>query len=387
MRITVIGSGAAAGAVVHRLEAETGADRLWLIDWDQVLEPGGSEVAFWHERIAEAAQEEGTDLVVVLDQQPLADGIADVLTEAGLPCVGPIRAAAATMQTPAATRSLLAATGLRTPTRPAGPAGDPGAGEEDGAYLVWAFCDGASARLWPAVRRYPRARDGGRGPATEGMGAATLPEEATDRAFDQYAVHAVLDALRERGIDYRGLLTVTVRATAAGPAVVDLGTQWGDPETQALLAVLDGPLLPLLSETAAGGHLTQNQIPVTGDQSVQITLADPDYPNPPQQWTTATLPPGAAMSFEDGPRETRPARRRATIGGTGTTAEAARLAAYGNLAVFAEQFGCGLPFHYRRDIGADIAEIHWKGTGHAMEPPTRSATCLERPDKPYFKEV
>jgi phosphoribosylamine---glycine ligase len=354
MRIMVIGAGAAARAVGQRLETEDGGSDLSLIDWDFVLAPRCPDVRVWHSRIASVAREEGIELVVILDRQPLVDGIVDHLTDEGLTCFGPTRAAAAAVQHPAATRRLLVETGLRTGPRPAGPASDLDAGEEPGAYLLSAFCDGASARLWPAVRRYTHARDGARGPVTEGMGAATLPEGATDRDFDEYVFHAVLGTLRERGIDYRGLLTATIRASAAGPAVADLGCHWGDPETQALLGVIDGSLLPHLAKAAAGGHHSRAPIPATGNQSVQVVLADPDYPNPTLPWTTDVLPSDTAVPFDEAPHATRPARRRLTIGGTGAGVEAARTAAYGNIGVFATQFQGGLPFHYRRDIAADL---------------------------------
>lgn len=365
MRTMVIGAGAAARALGQRLEAETGEADLWLIDWDFLLEPGCPGVRTWHSRIACTAHEEGVELVVVLDRQALVDGIADHLTEDGLTCFGPSRAAAAALSTPTAIRSLLAETGLRTCAVPAFPVHDPDVVGETDEYQVWALCDGAAGRLLPAVRRYPHARDGGRGQVTDGMGAATLPKTATDRDFDQYVVHAVLGALHERGIDYRGLLTATIRATVAGPAVTELGVHWGDPETQALLSALDGPLLPHLAAAGAGGHQTRAPIPVTGNQSVQITLADPDYPNPSRPWRTDALPPGAAITNAEEPHATRPARRRLTIGGIGASVEAARHEAYRNIATFAEQFDIDFPFHYRRDIAVELTAESSPTSGHA----------------------
>jgi phosphoribosylamine---glycine ligase len=364
MRIAVIGAGAAARAVAQRLEEESGDEDLWLLDWDQLMVPGCPDIEFWQRHIADATREEGIDLAVVLDRLPLADGIIDVLTAAGLTCFGPTRAAASITASTEQTQELLADTGLPTIDQTDRPLVDLDEAGEGDEYLVWAFCDGARARLWPAVRRYHRARDGGRGPATEGMGAATLPTSATARTFDQDAATAVLGAFSRRGVDYRGLLVLTIRATAAGPAVLDLDTHWGDPETQALLAVLDGPLLPLLTGSAAGAYRDQGPVPVTGDQSVQVTLTDPDYPNPTLPWTTDVLPSDTAVPFDEAPHATRPARRRLTIGGTGAGVEAARAAAYGNIGTFATQFVGGLPFHYRRDIAADLLPAIDSGAVH-----------------------
>jgi phosphoribosylamine---glycine ligase len=364
MRIAVIGAGAAARAVAQRLGRETGDEDLWLLDWDQLLVPGCPDIEFWQQHIAEATREEGIDLAVVLDRQPLADGLIDVLTAAGLTCFGPTRAAAAITASTEQTQELLTETGLPAIDRPDHPLVDRDEAEESDEYLVWAFCDGARARLWPAVRRYHRARDGGRGPATEGMGAATLPSPAGDRAFDQGAATAVLDAFGRCGIDFRGLLVLTIRTTAAGPAVLDLDTHWGDPETQALLAVLDGPLLPLLTGSAGGDYRDRGPVPVTGDQSVQVTLTDPDYPNPSQPWSPDALPSDAAVIFDGEPQATRPARRRLTIGGTGTSVDAARRMAYRNIATFGGQFNHDLPFRYRRDIASELTSARATRSDH-----------------------
>jgi phosphoribosylamine-glycine ligase len=235
MRIMVIGVGASAFALAQRLEHEAGDEDLWLIDWDHLLGPGCPDPGFWHQRIAAAAGEDGIDLAVVLDRQPLADGIVDVLSKAGLACFGPGGAAAAITTSAAHTRELLAAAGLQASANAAGSRPGTSVPECRTEQVVWAFCDGMHARIWPALRRYTRADDGDRGPATAGMGAATVPTRAETHAFAQEAADAVLAGLREQGIDYRGLLTLTLGDTATGPVVLALDAHWGDPDTQALL--------------------------------------------------------------------------------------------------------------------------------------------------------
>jgi phosphoribosylamine--glycine ligase len=355
MSIMVIGAGASAFAVAQRLEHETGDEDLWLIDWDHLLTPGCPDPDFWHQRIAAAAGEDGIDLAVVLDRQPLADGIADVLSKAGLTCFGPGAAAAAITTSAAHTRELLAAAGLQAGASTAGSRPGTSAPESRTEQVVWAFCDGMHARIWPALRHYTRAHDGDRGPATAGMGAATVPTRAETRALAQQAADAVIASLRERGIDYRGLLTLTIGDTATGPVVLALDTHWGDPDTQALLSVLEEPLLPLLVDAAAGNYGASTPIPATGDHAVWVTLADHDYPRSPRLWNLEALPAGTVYRYQAASEPHEP-ERRFSIGATGTTVQAARQEAYARIGQFTARFTGPVPVRWRTDIGADIIQ-------------------------------
>lgn len=352
MRVAVIGTGASALALAQRLEAETGDKELWLIDWDHLLGPGCPDVQRWHERIASAAHEDGIDIVVVLDRQPLADGIAETLDMANLPCFGPAQAAAAIAGSSALTEELVAEAGLpaagcleATGTSSAGI-------ERAREHVVWAFCDGERARTWPALRRYPRAYDGDQGPDTAGMGAATLPSGSTVKEFAQDAADALITAMRRKGIEYRGLLALTIAATAAGPAISGLDTHWGDPDTQALLSVLDGPLLPLLADAAAGTYRDSAPIPVTGHHAVWVTLADHDYPAGPRPWNLEALPEDACHRYHAAEPLHVP-ERHFSVGATGPTPQAARQAAYARIGLLTSRFTGPVPLRWRTDIGTD----------------------------------
>ncbi len=48
-----------------------------------------------------------------------------------------------------------------------------------------------------------------------------------------------LTALRERGTPFRGCLYTGLMLTADGPRVLEFNARFGDPETQALLPMLD----------------------------------------------------------------------------------------------------------------------------------------------------
>ena len=76
-------------------------------------------------------------------------------------------------------------------------------------FSVFAICDGKQAVMLPPAMDHKRIFDGDTGPNTGGMGAVSpvprLSPRVVQHAFDR-CVQPTLDALRSRGIDYRGVL-------------------------------------------------------------------------------------------------------------------------------------------------------------------------------------
>jgi len=66
------------------------------------------------------------------------------------------------------------------------------------------------------------------------------------------AVAPTLAALRELGIDYRGVLYAGLMLTPSGPKVLEYNVRFGDPETQVVLPRLTSDLGELLADAAAG---------------------------------------------------------------------------------------------------------------------------------------
>ncbi len=123
-------------------------------------------------------------------------------------------------------------------------------GEEISAFAI---TDGSTIVPLASACDHKRLRDGDEGPNTGGMGAfcpaprAERMEEIIGRVFVP-----IVHAMRSEGIDYRGLLYAGLMWTAKGPRVLEFTCRFGDPETQPLLALMEGDLAPLLAGTAAG---------------------------------------------------------------------------------------------------------------------------------------
>jgi len=148
---------------------------------------------------------------------------------------------------------------------------------------LMALVDGEHAVPLPLVQDHKRLGDGDTGPNTGGMGAyAPVPfvGDAERDALVRLTIQPVVRALAHNGTPYRGVLFAGLMLTSAGPMVLEYNCRLGDPETQVILPLIDGDLVPWL-EAVADGTLT-GQIPVHPASAVGLVLAAPGYPEQPK---------------------------------------------------------------------------------------------------------
>lgn len=148
---------------------------------------------------------------------------------------------------------------------------------------VLAVCDGTRAVALAPAQDFKRALDGDEGPNTGGMGAySPVPavDDAVMAAVMDGAVAPTLATLRQRGIDYRGVLYAGLMLTPDGPKMLEYNVRFGDPETQVVVPRLTSDLAALLAEAAAG-ELTSTPA-FTEDAAVTVVCAAPGYPADPR---------------------------------------------------------------------------------------------------------
>ncbi|MFG1796891.1 phosphoribosylamine--glycine ligase [Nocardia sp. NPDC049149] len=418
MRVLVIGSGAREHALVLALRRDPAVTAL-------VAAPGNAGIA-QHARTrpvdpcsAEAvvalAIESEADLVVIGPEVPLVLGVADAVRAAGIACFGPSAAAARIEGSKAFAKDVMAAAGVRTAhseivDNPAeldaaldrfGPTwvvkddglaagkgvvvtADRRAARDHGAelleqghpVLLESFLDGPEVSLFCLVdgetvvpllpaQDHKRVGDGDTGPNTGGMGAYTplpwLSEDALT-AIVEDVVKPVAAELVRRDSGFSGLLYAGLAMGAAGPAVVEFNCRFGDPETQAVLALLDSPLGELLNATATG-TLAQVAAPRWRDgAAITVVLAAENYPGRPRIGDVIT---GAGEGALDEPTAVLHAGttlredsalvsaggRVLNVVGVGADLAEARVNAYERIA------SIKLPgSHYRTDIGLAAVE-------------------------------
>lgn len=154
---------------------------------------------------------------------------------------------------------------------------------EECSLLV--LCDGTRAVPLVPAQDFKRIGDGDRGPNTGGMGAyAPMPQvRATDvDLLMDTAVLPLVEELRRREIDYRGVLYAGLMLTDDGPKVIEYNVRFGDPETQVVLPLLASDPAELLL-AVADGTLDEAAPPAFADAAaVCVVLASAGYPENPR---------------------------------------------------------------------------------------------------------
>ncbi len=145
---------------------------------------------------------------------------------------------------------------------------------------VLAFCDGETVVPMPASRDHKRAFDGDRGPNTGGMGAVCpVPDytpELAARCMDEIFLPTVR-AMNAEGCPFKGVLYFGLMLTKDGPKVVEYNARFGDPETQAVLSLLDTDLMEILLAVREG-RLKDITITWKPGAAAVVVLASGGYP-------------------------------------------------------------------------------------------------------------
>jgi phosphoribosylamine--glycine ligase len=168
---------------------------------------------------------------------------------------------------------------------------------------VFALTDGTRFVLLPALQDHKRLLDHDRGPNTGGMGAYV--PVTLDASHDEMntIVSDTLRALRDGGQPFTGLLYAGLMLTRDGLKVVEFNCRFGDPETQALMPVLElrPTLLTLMLAIASGDAMPDAHATATG-ACVTTVLAAGNYPETPRTGDAINLPPvsGDAIVFHAG---------------------------------------------------------------------------------------
>ncbi|MFB9906822.1 phosphoribosylamine--glycine ligase [Allokutzneria oryzae] len=338
MRVLVIGAGAREHALLLALSRDPSVTAL-------ACAPGNAGTAALAETygvdavdpgaVTRLAQEWQADLVAIGPEGPLVAGVADALHDAGIPCFGPSKAAARIEGSKAFAKDVMSAAGVPTarsevvdnPARldaalgrfgPTWVVKDDGlaAGKgvvvtadfdaarahamrllDDGhPVLLESFLDGPEASLFCLVdgttavpllpaQDFKRVGDGDSGPNTGGMGAYAplpwAPEGLVEEIMDR-VVRPVVEELARRGTPFSGLLYAGLALTSDGVQVIEFNCRFGDPETQAVLALLRTPLAGLLKAVATGTLADQPPLDWADGAAVTVVVAAEGYPGRPR---------------------------------------------------------------------------------------------------------
>jgi phosphoribosylamine--glycine ligase/phosphoribosylformylglycinamidine cyclo-ligase len=340
MNILLIGSGGREHAIAWKVTQSPKLGKLYILPGNPGTASLGENVTgiSIDDRPAMVAlcRDKRIDLVIVGPEAPLAAGIVDSLSAAGIRCFGPRMAAAriessksfakqfmARHDIPTARYTLFknhveavrylekvdypvvikasglaAGKGVILPETKAealaaleaimvrrdfGAAGDDVVIEErlSGPEVsLMAFTDGRTVVPMLPAQDHKRLLDGDRGPNTGGMGAyapaPVCPPEMVAEIVETILQPAV-EGLRGEGCPFVGVLYAGVMLTADGPKVLEFNCRFGDPETEAVLPLLETDLVKI-AEACVDGRLADVDIHWKSGAAVCVMLASEGYP-------------------------------------------------------------------------------------------------------------
>lgn len=266
------------------------------------------------------AKHEDCSLCVIGPEEPLANGLADIFWESGIPCVGPKMAAAQleaskdfskefmqkygvacaqsrTFTSKEAANEYIKQHGAPVVIKADGLAAGKGvvvaASEEDAfsavedlmesgrvgdagkKIVIEDYLQGVEISVLAAVsvseksieygtsaivpflpaRDHKRLLDGAKGPNTGGMGAICPVEDVSEKTMELFrknCLEPTLNGLIQEKFDYRGFIFFGVMLTKDGPKLLEYNVRLGDPETQAVLPLMDFDFVDMCLAIAHG---------------------------------------------------------------------------------------------------------------------------------------
>jgi phosphoribosylamine--glycine ligase len=339
MKVLVIGSGGREHALVWKIAQSPLVSSLMAAPGS----PGMADNAICFDvpvsdldGLVTLATDQAVDLVVVGPENPLCDGLADMLRENGIATFGPSKAAAMLETSKAfakdfyarhnvptarygvfddATKAKAFLDGFKPPyvLKTDGLAAGKGvvipqtreeAEAEIGAFLsgkfgdasstlvieefmhgeevsVFALCDGTDVKFFGAAQDHKRVGEGDTGLNTGGMGAYSPAPIATPELIEtvmETIIKPVTTGLAADGAPFQGVLFAGIMVTDEGPKVVEFNIRFGDPECQVLMMRAKSDILPLLDAAARGTLAAQPDVDWTHDPAITVVMAAEGYP-------------------------------------------------------------------------------------------------------------
>ncbi|NTV00092.1 MAG: phosphoribosylamine--glycine ligase [Methanoregulaceae archaeon] len=280
----------------------------------------------------------GVDYVVIGPEAPLDVGVVDHLEREGIPCIGPVHAAARLETDKAFCREMMSRYGISgcpqyrvfqnsqdaeefirsydgdLAIKPIGLTGGKGVrimGEHldrDGAigyvrslegrvvleerligeeFTLQAFVDGKHIIPMPLVQDHKRAYEGDLGPNTGGMGSYSMADHSLpfvtrdDREKAEGIMRDAVLAMQDAGFPYRGILYGQFMNTSTGPVVIEFNARFGDPEAMNVLSLLESDFGTIIEKMVAG-NLSPSDVRFAAKATVCKYIVPEGYPETPR---------------------------------------------------------------------------------------------------------
>ena len=340
MDILVIGSGGREHTLAWKLAQSQRVETIYAIPGNPGMEKIAqcvSEISITdNDALVAFAKQKNIGLVVVGPEVPLANGVVDAMSAAGIQAFGPTKAAAEIEGSKAFSKELMKKYGIPTARyevfteaeaarayvrkegapivikadglaagkgvivalsldealaavdeimcdKTFGSAGSRVVIEEcligEEASLL-AFTDGETIIPMVSSQDHKRAFDGDQGPNTGGMGTYAPAPVVTApllAKIQQEILDPTVKAMQQEGRRYIGCLYAGLMITEDGPKVIEFNARFGDPETQVVLPLLEGDLAEIMT-ACIEGRLKEVDFSWKEGAAVCVVLAAGGYP-------------------------------------------------------------------------------------------------------------
>jgi phosphoribosylamine---glycine ligase len=338
MHILLLGSGGREHALAWKIAASPLVTKLWCAPGNAGIAREAECVALDiadHAAVIGFCKAHAVELVVVGPETPLAAGIVDDLTAAGIKAFGPSKLAARLEGSKGFTKALCTEFGIPTGAYGrfdnaadalayVGAHGAPivvkadglAAGKGvvvamtlaeaeaaiammfDGAFgaagtevvieefltgreiSFFALSDGEAAIALASAQDHKRVFDHDQGPNTGGMGAYSPTPFVTPEIHDQIMAQIILPTvagMKARGTPFRGVLYAGVMLTPDGPKLFEYNVRFGDPECQVLMPRMMSDIVPAML-ASCDGELKHFDIRWFPDSALTVVMAANGYP-------------------------------------------------------------------------------------------------------------
>ena len=339
MKILVVGGGGREHAIIKKLKENENIEEIFAAPGNGGIAADATCVAIGAKDIdalVDFAVHQKIDYCVVAPDDPLVMGAVDAMSEAGIPCFGPNKAAAILEGSKVFSKNLMKKYGIPTAAYESFSDADealayletakiPVVVKADGLALgkgviiaetrdeakkavvsmmkdgvfgasgsqvvieefltgpevsVLSFTDGETVVPMISSMDHKRARDNDEGLNTGGMGTiAPNPYYTPDIAEQcmQTIFLPTIRAMKAEGRPFKGCLYFGLMLTPDGPKVIEYNCRFGDPETQVLLPLLQSDLLTVMQATT-NGTLAETEVRFGGGAACCVVMASEGYP-------------------------------------------------------------------------------------------------------------
>lgn len=339
MKLLVVGGGGREHAIIKKLKENPAVEEIFALPGNGGITKDATCIdiaATDLDGVVKFAKENKIDYAVVAPDDPLVLGLVDLLSDLGIPCFGPNKAAAIIEGSKAFSKELMKKYNIPTAKyeifsdmnkafeyvskqkmpiviKADGLAlgkgviiaetydeakiaiksmmedkvfGDSGNHIVIEEFLigpevsVLSFTDGKTVKPMISSMDHKRALDGDLGLNTGGMGTIApnpyYTDEIADRCMKEIFIPSI-EAMNSEGRSFKGCLYFGLMLTEDGPKVIEYNCRFGDPETQVVLPLLKSDLLEIM-QAVTEERLEECEVEFSDQNACCLVIASGGYP-------------------------------------------------------------------------------------------------------------